>query len=337
MTREDRIDLLAQLGDYLGMLDERLEAHMHRTMHANPWFTIENQKHAVVEIAEQFLDKSKLIQWVSGYPEVGSAKRVGIVAAGNIPMVAFHDVLCTFITGHTSVIKLSERDPYMLPFIVKKMGEIDARATKYFEFVERLQSFDAVIATGSNNSARYFEQYFAPYPHIIRKNRNGIAVLGGNESLDALSSLGEDVFRYYGLGCRNVSFAYVPKGYTFDRMKEAFTQYREMTEMNKFKNNIDYNLAIYMLNKDKHQNLGTVVVTPSDKIISPVGVLHYQEYQDINDLEREILSKKQDIQCVVSEIPFDAIKTIAPGSAQRPTLTDYADGVDTMAFLTSLD
>ena len=334
--REERIGALVQLGEYIAGFDERLEAHMKRAEHNNPWFTLANQHHALQEIATHFLDRGKLTSWLEDYESPESTRNVGIIAAGNIPLVAFHDVLCSFVAGHTTQIKLSDRDKYLLPFIVKKLDEILPGTASRIMFVERLKGFDAVIATGSNNSARYFEQYFGKYPNIIRKNRNGVAVISGDESVDDLEGIADDVFMYFGLGCRNVSHIKVPNGYDLEKLKAGFEKYAGVADHNKFKNNFDYNLAICILNQDVHTDLGNIVVIPSESLISPVGCLYYSEYSSIKDVSRELMQKQNDIQCVVSHASIPSVTTVPPGMAQRPELADYADGVDTMRFLTTL-
>ena len=337
MTSEQtvRVDALAELGNYILEFDERLQAHMSRAMHNNPWFTMNNQRHALTSIAEQFLQRDKLITWIKQYGTAPSRK-VGIIAAGNIPVVAFHDILCSFVCGHETFVKLSDRDKYLLPFLIKKLGELLPGTEPGIHFVDKLQNFDAVIATGSNNSARYFHQYFGTYPHIIRKNRNGIAVLSGDESDTELEGLADDVFTYFGLGCRNVSYIKVPDGFDLSRLKSGFNKYANVIDHNKYKNNFDYNLAIFILNKDTHLDLENIIMTPSDSLISPVGCLHYSEYGSEQEVVQELKSRSDEIQCVVSHQKLGELDVIAPGQAQVPTLSDYADGIDTMEFLTTL-
>src|SRR5690606_29335128 len=207
----ERIEALANLGERLLQKDDYLEAVMHRTHYNNAWFTIENQQRAIKAIAEHFLHKEKLQNWVAAYnlPEPKDQKTIGLVMAGNIPLVGFHDLVCVFVAGHKALIKLSEKDQYLLPYLLKLFAQANPKTEGYFEITEKLQGFDAVIATGSNNSARYFETYFGKVPNIIRKNRNAVAVLDGSENGEELMRLGKDVFRYFGLGCRNVSKLYV--------------------------------------------------------------------------------------------------------------------------------
>ena len=338
MQLAERIALLARLGDYLRSKDERLEAVIHRTAHTNLWFTKENQWKAVDAIAEQWLRFEKLDQWLGNYdiPAERTARKVGLVLAGNIPLVGFHDVIAVFATGHKAMIKLSEKDPHLLPFLVKVMTEMDERAASCFQFAERLEGFDAVIATGSNNSSRYFEAYFGKYPNIIRRNRNGVAVLTGLETPEELAALGEDIFRYFGLGCRNVSKLYVPEGYDFEPLLESLHEYRQIVLHDKYKNNFDYNTAIAMLNKTAYLSNGCLVLMEDPGIVSPIAAAYYQFYSDIETVEKEILDRSEEIQLVAARPGVLNAPTLPFGAAQEPELWDYADGVDTVAFLLGL-
>jgi hypothetical protein len=335
MKLQERIELLATLGKRLEGEDEYLRAVMHRTHFNNPWFTIENQERAVKSIAEAFLQKEKLENWLAGYdlPEAAPIKTVGLVMAGNLPLVGFHDLLCVFAAGQKAKIKLSDKDKFLLPYLLKLMGDINPAATNYFEFVEKLAGFDAVIATGSNNSARYFESYFGKYPHIIRKNRNSVAVLDGSESEDDLLALGKDVFRYFGMGCRNVSKLYVPQGYDFQLLMERLHEYRDIILHDKYKNNFDYQLAILILNRAPHLNNGCVILVEQEAIPSGVALLHYSFYKDKKEVEKELRERSEEIQCVVAKPGWLACPVVPFGKTQSPGLEDYADGVDVMAFL----
>lgn len=338
MKLEERLLALIELGARLRAPDEYREAVIHRTHFNNPWFTKENQRKAIQAIAQYFLSESKLKSWIAGYKiaEETPPKSVGLVMAGNIPLVGFHDVLCTFVAGHHALIKLSEKDKFLLPYIFRELAKIDSRTEAYFETVERLQDFDAVIATGSNNSARYFEQYFSPYPNIIRKNRNAIAVLDGTETAEELAAFGEDVFQYFGLGCRNVAKLYVPESYAFEPLLEALHEHREIVLHEKYKNNFDYNYAILVLNKEKYMANGCIILKESDEISSPIAGLNYEYYQDIQTVENTLQERKEEIQLVVAKDGLLPQKTYPFGAAQQPELSDYADGVDTLDFLLNL-
>ena len=338
MNITERIAALANLGDFLLKKDDYLEAVMHRTHFNNAWFTIENQQRAVKAIAEHFLQKEKLVDWLSAYnfPEPAERKTVGLVLAGNIPLVGFHDLLCVFVAGHKLKVKLSEKDQFLLPYLLKLLAKANPATEDYFEITDRLQDFDAVIATGSNNSARYFEAYFGKVPNVIRKNRNAVAVLDGSETPDELMLLGKDIFRYFGLGCRNVSKVYLPEGYDFQLLLEKLHEYREISMHHKYRNNFDYNMAILMMNRTVYWNNGCIILIENPSITSRIALLHYEYYNDMENLVGELTAKREEIQCVVSKVDIGGFETVYFGKAQEPTLNDYADGVDTMAFLTKL-
>ncbi len=338
MTLQQRINLLARLGDYLLSGDDLLKAVMYRTEHNNPWLTVPNCERAATTIAKSFLQKEKLEVWANTYQikNHSSPKKVGVVMAGNIPLVGFHDLLCVFITGNQSLIKLSDKDKFLVPHLIKKLTEWNLNVEKYFKILPFLKGFDAIIATGSNNSAHYFEQYFSKYPHIIRKNRNAVAVLDGAETTAQLYALGNDVFEYFGLGCRNVSKLYVPKNYQFEPLLEAFHEYRAVILHNKYKNNFDYNYALYMLNKIPYKANGCILLTENEAIASRIASLHYEFYEEGNNLVAHLRKRASKIQCVVSRKKLNGLKTVSFGKAQQPDLADYADGVDTLHFLIAL-
>lgn len=338
MTLEQRITLLVQLGEYLVSGDEFLHAVMHRTHYNNRWLTIENCKKATKAIAHNFLQKEVLENWAKHYVirDNSNPKKVGIVMAGNIPLVGFHDWLAVFLSGNKAAIKLSDKDKFLMPHLIKKMGDWEKEAKPYFEIIERLKDFEAVIATGSNNSARYFEQYFGKYPHIIRKNRHAIAVLDGTETPQELGDLGRDVFEYFGLGCRNVSKIYLPRDFKFEPLLEAFHQYNSIVLNTKYKNNFDYNYAMFMLNKVAYKANGCILLIENEAIASRIASLHYEYYDKMDTLVSTLNNQAEEIQCVVSKMNLANINTVAFGKAQQPSLTDYADGIDTMEFLINL-
>lgn len=338
MKLNDRISALAALGEHLLQPDDYLDAIIHRTEYNNAWFTKENQHLAIQAIATEFLNKNKLEKWVAAYPIVDepAMKTVGMVMAGNLPLVGFHDVVCTFVAGHKAKIKLSDKDRFLLPYLLQLLEKYAPGAGAYFEIVEQLTGFDAVIATGSNNSARYFEAYFGKYPHIIRKNRNAVAVLDGTESDDELHLLGKDVFRFFGLGCRNVSKLYLPKGFHFKQLTESLHEYHEIANHSKYRNNFDYNLALLMLNQVPCFDNGCIILTEDKAIASRIAMLHYEFYEDKNLLEMELVNRQAEIQCIVAKPQLLSLPTIAFGKTQDPRLGDYADGVDVMDWLTAI-
>lgn len=338
MILQERIELMHDLGEHIKSGDEFLEALMKRTEFNNAWLTFDNQQKALDAIVEQFLQKEILTKWANQYPIQDEVKRkkVGIVMAGNIPLVGFHDLLSVFISGHTSMIKLSEKDKFVLPYLIQLLEKKDKRASSYFEIVDRLKGFEAVIATGSNNTARYFEDYFGKYPNIIRRNRNGVAVLNGNESHEEMVALGQDIFTYFGLGCRNVSKLYLPEGFEFNPLLEALHEYKDIVRHNKYKNNFDYNYAIFLLNKVKYQANGCIIMVENEALPSSIATLHYSFYKNEDALRVELLSKQDQVQCITTQMQLGDIPSFPLGMAQSPAIDDYADGVDTLAFLSRL-
>lgn len=326
---QEKIDYLVQLGHYMHGQSEEWEIAKDRAVQGNQWFTAAQIEVAVKNIVTNFLQADKLNQWLANYPSIGEAKIVGITMAGNIPLVGFHDFLCGYLSGHQLRLKLSSKDSVLLTHLLQQLSEWDNEILQQIQLTDNLRQCDAYIATGSNNTARYFEQYFEKYPHIIRKNRTSVAVLDGSETKEELAALAEDVFLYFGLGCRNVTQICIPKGYDFQLLFEAFEPYKDYINHNKYRNNYDYYLAIYLLNKVPYLSNDCVLLVENDFPFSAVAVLHYRYYEDKMALMNE-LKQSQDIQCVVAKeaIPF--------GAAQIPSLSDFADGVDTMAFLTNI-
>lgn len=340
MSLQDRIGLLSQLGQYLQSDDERLMAYVQRTHFHNAWFTPENQKEAMRAIATEMLDLQKLQSWAAGYgiPDRPSkVLTVGIVMAGNIPLVGFQDLLCVLVAGHRALVKLSDKDKYLLPFLMSWMEARDARFAGSVVFSERLKDFDVVIATGSNNAYRYFEAYFGKKPGILRKNRNSVGVLNGQESPRDLLALGKDIFSYFGLGCRNVSKIYVPRGYAFDPLLETLHEYRDIILHEKYKHNFDYNYAMFILNKATFLNTGSLILQESASLLSRIACLHYAYYDSPEQLAVELDNSREEVQCLVAAHPLDSWDTLPFGATQQPGLYDYPDGVDIMDFLLQQD
>ncbi len=336
----DRLNALAQLGDQILIGNDYLDAVVHRTAHTNSWFTKENQYQALQAIARDMLNKDLLLEWVNRYEstfEPTAQKQVGLVLAGNIPLVGFHDWLAVFVSGHHALVKLSDKDAYLLPGLLHLLGKLDERIPATTQFVEKLSGFDAVIATGSNNSARYFEAYFGKYPHIIRRNRNAVGVLSGKETAEDWEGLAQDIFQFFGLGCRNVSKLYVPEGYTFEPLLEYLHTYNAIVYHEKYKNNFDYQLAMDLLNKAPHLNNGCLILHENEQLASPIATVHFQYYHELKAVEQELEKRQDEIQCVVAREGLLDQPTFPFGKAQHPALWDYADGADTLSFLEALD
>ncbi len=337
MDLNQRIDTLVALGKELeNISDEKLnEAYLH-----NKWFVIDNIRKSLTAIKNNFLNQEKLEDWVSVYKisDTDTNKKIGIIMAGNIPLVGFHDLLCVFISGHTAIIKLSSKDEILMKHIIKLFHKINPKTKDLIIEKERLKDIDAIIATGSNNSYRYFEYYFGKLPHIIRKNRNGVAVLTGDESEEDIVNLSNDIFDYFGLGCRNISKIYVPEKYDFNSFISIIDRHQYLKEHNKYMNNYDYNLAIAMLNKDKIYQGEVFFLKEDISYLSRISNLHYEEYSDMEQLKRRINNDEELIQVVATKtgdlLDFD--REVSFGETQKPSLNDYSDGIDIMEFLTEL-
>lgn len=305
----------------------------------NNWFTKENVEYALKEWSEA-LTKENLESWINNYSEDhfnnDGSKTIALIMAGNLPLVGFHDFVSVLLSGHKALIKPSSDDMKLLPFICQILVAIEKSFAYYIEFAEgKIENFDGVIATGSNNSSRYFEYYFSKYPNVIRKNRTSIAVLNGNESEEELNLLGEDVFRYFGLGCRNVSKIFFPKGFNKDKIFEGFFSYKEVVDNNKYANNYDYNRAIFLLEKHDFYENGFVILKQSESLHAPGAVVFYEEYESLEALEQKLKSQQNELQCVVSNESFLG-ETVNFGQSQKPKLWDYADHVDTIKFLRTI-
>jgi len=335
LTSKQRITAFIQLGHVLQNPDEQLMELIASAKQYNAWFTPQSTAKSVAAIADM-LNESDLKQWLGETIDSPSKiHAVGLILAGNIPLVGFHDILCVLASGNKALIKLSSQDKQLIPYILDKLVEIEPAFAEQIEFIERLKGFDAIIATGSNNTSRYFDYYFSKVPNIIRKNRNSVAVLNGNESREELHELGHDIFDYFGLGCRNVSKVYVPKGYKFDTFFESIEDFKWIADHHKYNNNYDYNKSIFLVNMDKHLDNGFLLVKEDERLTSPLAVLYYEEYQNIDEIDKKLVEQADQIQCVIANSNL-SMNTFAFGESQCPALWDYADGVDTMKFLRGL-
>ncbi|GAA4317021.1 acyl-CoA reductase [Compostibacter hankyongensis] len=328
---DKRIALMARLGEYLDSPAPELDAIIAAAARENPWFTPGFIRLALHNCCNELLRPELLHSWARHYevPDRLSAAETGIVMAGNIPLVGFHDFLCGFISGHPLRIKLSSKDAVLLPHLLEQLYRWEPATLQRVRIAPQLKDCAAYIATGSDNSARYFDYYFSKYPHIIRRNRTSVALLDGSETTEELSLLADDICLYFGLGCRNVTQLYVPEGYDFIPLLEALKKYVEFGEHHKYRNNYDYNLALQLLNNQPYLSTGFMLLTDDASPYSPISVLHYQTYAP-GDRPGERLMADERIQCIAGHghLPF--------GKAQQPGLTDYADGIDTMTFFRGL-
>ena len=341
MSRENQISGLHKLSLYIKNFlasntpdlhenHDEFNAVLRKSEIENPWFTIENQKFALKQWAD-LLTEHNLNQWLSQYKTPLLSKRVGLILAGNIPMVGFHDVISVILSNHIPVIKLSSKDKRLLPFLLTKWNEL-SDGNVHYEIVEKLENFDAVIATGSNNTARYLEYYFKESLSIIRKNRTSVAVLKGDETDGELQLLAEDIFRYYGLGCRNVTRMFIPEDFVIDRIFENFLNFKEIINHNKYANNYEYNRAVYLLNQEKFWDNNFVMLKEDEALFSPLSVINFSRYSTLDEVRDFIKANEENIQAVVAK-PELGFESIGLGEAQNPGLDTYADHVDTMKFL----
>ena len=305
---------------------------IHLSQSHNGWYTPEQVYFSIQSWAEALTDEN-LSQWLSEYDlEKNNSKNVALILAGNIPLVGFHDFLSVLITGNNVLVKTSSNDQHLLPFLAKYIIAVEPEFEKRIKFIEgKLENFDAVIATGSNNTARYFEYYFKDKPSIIRKSRNSVAVLTGNETKEQLAALGEDIFRYFGLGCRNVSKLFVPKDYSFVAFFEAIFEYQDVIHYEKYANNYDYNKAVFLMSNFKLLDNGFLTLKEDKSHASPISSVFYENYETIAELEKLLEAESEQIQCIVSDNLIE--NSIGFGQTQKPALWNYADNIDTISFL----
>ncbi|MEY8849096.1 acyl-CoA reductase [Psychroserpens sp. XS_ASV72] len=348
MDLQQRINAFVKLGDFLEQFstpnaqktenipnnDLFYDGFLHQlklSEEQNGWFTKENISYAINGWRKQ-LTYNNLIEWTSKYQfNIIKPKTIAIIMAGNIPLVGFHDFLSVLICGHDVLVKLSSNDKHILPFLAKYLEAVEPGFKDKIKFTkEKLEGFDAVIATGSNNTARYFEYYFKDKPSIIRKNRNSVAVLTGQETEEQLKNLSNDIFRYYGLGCRNVSKLFVPKDYDFDRFFNAMYHWHPIINETKYANNYDYNKAVYLMSEFDILENGFMMLKEDQSFASPIATVFYEAYSNVESLKTFLNEHEDHIQCIVSEGLFE--NEVAFGQTQLPNLWDYADGVDTISF-----
>ncbi len=352
MSIEKRIAAFDTLGNFLSQFTQKsiqkkdnipfndiffdlFKTQIEKAKNFNGWFTEDNILYAF-ENWSLLLNSNTLNRWISTYTlNNNKSSTIAVIMAGNIPLVGFHDFLTVLVSGNNLVVKQSSNDKHFLPLIAKYLEYVEPDFKGKIQFTEeRLNNFDAVIATGSNNTARYFDYYFKKYPNVIRQNRNAIAVISGDESDAELQDLGEDIFRYFGLGCRSVSKVFVPKNYNFDRLFKNIFHYQDLIHYKKYENNYTYNKAVYLMSKFKILENGFFLLKEDLSYASPIASLFYEYYNDLELLKQRFEIEKEQIQCIVSN---QGIKgEIAFGETQKPKLWDYADGVDTMHFLQEL-
>lgn len=335
MDLKRRTKAFLELANRLKSFDgEILEEVFDEAAYQNPWFTKTNIKLSFDGILN-YLEEEKLMSWLCQYrlPEK-DPKTIGVVMAGNIPMVGIHDWICVLLSGHRLLAKLSSQDEVLIKFVTRQLIDIEPGFSSRISFAEKLKNMDAVIATGSDNTARYFEYYFSKIPHIIRKNRTSIAVLNGQESKEDLSMLGMDIFTYFGLGCRNVSKIVIPSGYDINILLPHWELYRDMTDHHKYNNNYIHQRSIMLINQTPHFDNGFLLITQNENLVSPIGSIYYDYYDNVETVVEYISRNENKLQCIVSNMILPG--AIKFGKAQMPDISDFADHIDTMEFLTNL-
>ncbi len=350
MTLETKKSVFVELGKFLSQFSEGASARksdvlyndiffddfeklIHLSQSHNGWYTPEQVYFAIKSWADALTDEN-ITKWISKYDFSANQKEktVALILAGNIPLVGFHDFLSVLITGNKALIKTSSNDQHLLPFLAKYLIAVDENLKDKITFVEgKLENFDTVIATGSNNTARYFEYYFKDKPSIIRKNRNSAAVLNGKETKEDLEALGEDIFRYFGLGCRNVSKLFVPKDYSFENFFQAVFKYQDVIHYEKYANNYDYNKAVFLMSNFKLTDNGFLTLKEDSSYASPISSVFFEYYENLEDLKSRLKAEEEQIQCIVSNNLIE--NSVSFGQTQNPQLWDYADNVDTITFL----
>ena len=352
MQLHQRINAFSALGNFLGQFASEapvkkegvlnndaffseMQQKILTAKHHNGWFT-EDNLHFTFKSWAEALTNEKINKWVSNYTISDTKpKTIAIIMAGNIPLVGFHDFLSVLLTGNKVLAKLSSNDKQLLPFLAEYLISVEPEFKNLIEFTEgRLTSFDAVIATGSDNTARYFDYYFSKYPNIIRKNRNSVAVLTGDETKEEMELLADDIFRYFGLGCRNVSKIYFPEKYDFDKFFNGMFSWKHVINNHKYINNYDYNKAVYLMSDIKLLDNEYLLLKQDTGYSSPISVTFYETYANLEDVKNKLEAEADKIQAIVSNTGID--NEIAFGKAQNPELWDYADGVDTVDFLLKL-
>lgn len=344
----DRLNLLTALGTYFQNITtyyntennafnidiQYIEKVLNQAQQQNPWFTRENILFTF-EAWSKVLTKEKLEKWVASYDFSSvNSKKIGLVTAGNIPLVGLHDIISILISGHSIMLKPSSQDRILTTFVIDFLQQNSVFQDKIYITEQKLRNFDAIIATGSNNTALYFESYFGKYPHIIRKNRNAVAVITEQDSDEDLIKLSNDIFQYFGLGCRSVSKVFIPKNYDLNRLFQAFYHHKDIINHHKYHNNYDYNKAVYLMNGENLLENGFLLLKEDSGYASPISVLFYEHYDDLQQLKSKLIQDKYQIQCVVSAVSIP--DSVPFGKAQQPELWDYADGVDTLQFLAQL-
>ncbi|MBI1184388.1 acyl-CoA reductase [bacterium] len=338
MKQTDRIQLLAACGSAIksDLENNALDELYFRCENENPWFVKPFVEFALRQVSTSFLNQSELENWVAPYAFNQNEKTVALVPAGNIPLVGLHDLLAVFVSGHKALVKPSSKDKVLLSYILQILSELEPSIAEHVQLNDRLQDFDAVIATGSNNTNRYFEYYFAKYPNILRRNRTSAAIIPNDTAEESLDALCDDIALYFGLGCRSVAKLYMQEGFAIERLLEKMERYSWMGDHHKFHNNYMYQKSVYLVNSISHFDTGTLLLRENDALHSPVSTLYFEYFSDKNALAAMLEKWRDDLQVVVGNFEKTVENSVQYGFSQQTTLRDYADGIDTLAFLSGL-
>lgn len=337
MTKERIIDIFEKLG--AEMSDQKWQGRVaNKAFLNNPWFTPSMVLFQLNHFITEFFEKEKINSWLTPYDlNIPSAKSVGLILAGNIPAVGWHDIMCGLVSGHLMQIKMSSKDDVIIPEMINLLFQIEPKLKEQISLVDRLKNHDAVIATGASSSQDYFQKYFGNKPFVARGHRNALAVIHGDESREDISQLADDVFMYFGLGCRNVSKIWFPEDYDVKPMLMQWEdKYSDMVQHNKYMNNYDYNKTMLLMNKVSHLSSAILHLIEDSSLHSRISNLHYQTYKSLDEVTKQVNNQRANIQCVVSTKPIPGMKAIRPGTSQKPSLNHYADHIDTLQFLSLL-
>ena len=340
LTIAERAQALDRLGVAIKeLVDTNSQSLYNSARENNPWFTPSNVKLALIQLADKYLKYDVLIEWAkaSGVTDHQVQPRsIGVIGAGNIPLVCFIDVIAVLLSGYSLQLKLSEDDKVLPRYLLNMLEEIEPRLASSYKLVEKLKGYQAVIATGSRNTNRYFSYYFKAYPHLLRSGRTSVAVLTGTESEDELKSLLKDVLIYFGLGCRSVTHLYVPYGYDFTLLQELSLEWKQALDISRFWSNYNYYLSIYLMEQQEVFTNGVLLIKEDASLPSPVGSLYYSTYKNIEEVETVLALNRDSLQCIVATPNSRSLPSIPLGKAQEPELHDFADEVDPLLFLTNL-
>lgn len=340
MLKEDiskKIHLLSQLGKLLESNNNKGFKVYEQAQAANAWFTCEHIQYAIHQIITQYLEPSKLEKWLNTYTYTStSPKTLGLIPAGNIPLVGFHDLLCAYLSGHTVQLMLSSKDEVLLHYLLNAWSEVDPEFTKQVRIADNLKDVEALIATGSDDTHRHFAYYFKHIPTLLRKNRNSIAIIHPNDEDSVLESIADDMLMYFGMGCRNVSYLLLPENFEMQRLFTACNKYSYYREHTKYMNNYDYYRTLLLMNGKPHYCNDFLLVESNESLSSRPSVVHYRNYKNMQDVVSILKQNEEKIQCIVSSCNIEDIECVAPGHSQIPTLDTFADKVDTLQFLLNL-